>query len=72
MIALIVFKRKTQSLIRCDEYADADRRAAEAERLRLEIQDHRNKSGLEIVILEAASIDAMKATHGRYFGTIGA
>ena len=61
---LIVYKRSDGKLLRCDEFADG--RAALAERFQAE-REHAGDPDLEIVVLGADSLEALKVTHGRYF-----
>jgi hypothetical protein len=55
-----------------DVFEDADRGTAEDLRLERELSLHRKGVKREIVILQAASEDALKKTHGRYFFDIAA
>jgi hypothetical protein len=64
---LIIYKRSEGSLLRCDQIADS--RAALAERFRLE-REHAGDPDLEIVVLGADSLEALKVTHARYFFTL--
>ena len=59
---LIIYNRPRGELLSCDEYADGQ--AALAERFRLERDAHPD---IEIVVLGADSLEALKVTHGRYF-----
>jgi len=63
---LIIYHRKRGELLSCDEYADS--REALAERFRLERDAHPD---VEIVVLGAESLEALKVTHGRYFCSTG-
>lgn len=59
---LIAYNRKRGELLSCDPFEDS--RAALAERFRLERDAHPD---VEIVVLGADSLEALKVTHGRYF-----
>lgn len=61
---LIVYDRPRGKLLRCQAYPDSQE--ALAERFRLE-RENRGDAGLEIAVLGAESLAAMKKTHGRYF-----
>ena len=63
---LLVFNRPRGQLV--SEIVEfADHREAMAERLRLELEN-RDNPDLEIVVLGAESLTAIKNTHSRYFG----
>jgi hypothetical protein len=62
---LIIYKRSEEKLLACDPFEDP--RAALAERFRLERDAHPD---VEIVVLGAESLEALKVTHGRYFMTV--
>ncbi len=64
---LIVYSKPSGYLLRCQEFTDGQ--AALAERFAVE-RLHRNNPVLEIVVLGAESLDALKRTHGRYFKTV--
>jgi hypothetical protein len=70
VVALIEYDRRAGKLVRFDKFADEDR--AYAERLRFEIEREYMRLGrdAEVVILEAASEDALRVTHGNYFYSI--
>jgi len=51
-------------------FDDSERTAAENKRLKRELSLHRKGVKREIVLLQAASEDALKETHGRYFADI--
>jgi hypothetical protein len=67
VIFLLEYNRKAQALVTFRRYSDADRQAAERERLTLEIDLNRRGVDHEVVILEARDDAALKRTHGRYF-----
>jgi hypothetical protein len=72
VIFLIEYDRSRGELTNIDVFDDADRGTAEDERLKRELTLHRKGVKREIVILQAASEDALKKTHGRYFADIAA
>jgi hypothetical protein len=64
---LIIHDRSTGRLLTCDEYQDgglAIRHRFEWERFYAGCDD------AEVVVLSAASLDAVRATHGRYFALV--
>ena len=69
MIFLIEYDRRKGHLVTLRSFEDSERACATTERLELEIR--RSKEGVEdeIVLLEAASIEALEKTHRRYFKT---
>jgi hypothetical protein len=69
MIFLIEYNRRLGKLINMERFADEDR--AEAEKIRLDIELARKRQGVEheVVLLQAPSEDALRATHRRYFET---
>ena len=70
MIFLIEYDRSRGELSSIDVFDDADRGTAEDQRLERELSLHRKGVKREIVILQAASEDALKKTHGRYFADL--
>jgi len=68
MIFLVEYSRQERRIVTLDEFDDGDRR--EAERARLDRELKLNRSGVEheVVLLEARSKEALRKTHGRYFG----
>ncbi len=67
MIFLIEYDRSKGEIVRSQPFDDAQRREADALRLQIELELNHNKSEHEVVLLEAASEDAMRQTHRRYF-----
>lgn len=64
---LIAYDRSAGELLRCEEYASSQ----EALRARFSVETTAEAwPGLEVVVLSAASPDAIKMTHGRYFPTV--
>jgi hypothetical protein len=67
MIFLLDYDRELGQLVSMTTYADDDRLAAQDTRLRLEVELNRSKTSREVVLLEAASEEALRRTHRRYF-----
>jgi len=70
MIFLIEYDRRRGRLVSLKSFDDNNRRAAEHARLELEL--HLNNLAIrhEVVLLEAATEDALRQTHRRYFETL--
>lgn len=67
MIFLMEYDRSRGELLRIEAFEDADRDAAENERLQRELNLHKNGVQREVVLLQAATEDALRETHRRYF-----
>jgi len=67
MIFLMEYDRSRGELLRIEAFDDADRDAAENERLQRELNLHKNGVQREVVLLQAATEDALRETHRRYF-----
>lgn len=67
MMFLIEYDRDRGRIIRIESFVDSDRKRAEEERLNLELDLSRRGIDDEVVLLEAASEEAVRRTHGRYF-----
>jgi len=67
MIFLIEYKRSKGLIVTFRKFDDSQRR--KVQRLRLKIELDLNRKGIdhEVVLLEAASEDALRLTHRRYF-----
>ena len=67
MIFLIAYNRTEGRIVTFRDFDESQRR--EAEDLRLDIELDVNRKGVdhEVVLLEAANEDALRATHLRYF-----
>jgi hypothetical protein len=72
VIFLIDYDRSRGELSSIEMFDDSERAAAEDQRLKMELTLHRKGVKREIVLLQAASEDALKETHGRYFAGIAA
>jgi hypothetical protein len=64
---LIVFDRRQGRVLREEPYDD--HRDALDERFRIEKQ-HKGDPDIEVVVLSAASAEALRHTHARYFMTL--
>lgn len=67
MIFLIEYDRKDGQIIKFEKFSDADQQKARDTRLKLELDLLRAGIEHEVVILEAASEEALRKTHRRYF-----
>jgi hypothetical protein len=70
MIFLLQYDSKTGTLTSIDEYSDAESEAAQEASLAAELRSIHMRTGLEVILLEAPSIDALRQTHSRYFQTL--
>lgn len=67
MLFLIEYDRREGQLVNITQYSDDQRATADNVRLDLELRLLRAKVDHEVVVLEAASLDALRKTHRRYF-----
>jgi hypothetical protein len=67
MIFLIEYSRSQGKLVKMLKFSDDQRTVAENRRLELELGLNRKKIDHEVVVLEAASEEALHKTHRRYF-----
>lgn len=67
MIFLIEFNRLEGRIITKQTFSDDEIPAAEEARLELDLNLHRRRVDHEVVLLEAASEEALRRTHRRYF-----
>jgi hypothetical protein len=67
MIFLIEYDRSQGRIVTFHKFNDSERPNAEAMRLELELELNRIGKGHEVVLLEAASEEALRRTHRRYF-----
>jgi len=67
MIFLIEYNRSKGSIVTFRDFDDSQRREAEDSRLGMELDLNRKGIDHEVVLLEAASKDALHRTHQRYF-----
>ncbi len=67
MIFLIEYDRDEGRIVSIENFANTDREMAEDSRLKLELNLHLKNIDHEVVLLEAATEDALRRTHRRYF-----
>ena len=67
MIFLIEYNRREGQIVTFREFDDSQRREAEDSRLDIELDLNRKGVDHEVVLLEAASEEALRRTHQRYF-----
>jgi predicted dinucleotide-utilizing enzyme len=67
MFFLIEYDRDRGQIVTFRSFDDAERELADRARLEMELDLNRRKVDREVVILEAASEDAVRRTHRRYF-----
>ena len=72
MIFLLEYDRARGALSSIRPYSDADHELAASDRLRREIELHRDDLEREVVLLQAESEEALRETHRRYFEDIAA
>ena len=70
MIFLIEYNRHEGRIVTIESFSDSDRATAEELRLSLELKLNAEGIDNEIVLLEAASEEAVRRTHRRYFETL--
>ena len=67
MLFLIEYDRSSGEIVTFREFDDSERRKAEDARLEMELELNRLGTEREVVLLEAASEEALRRTHRRYF-----
>ena len=67
MLFLIEYNRSRGGEAKITPFDDSQRELAENARLALELKLHRKGITREVVLLEAASEEALRITHRRYF-----
>jgi hypothetical protein len=67
MLFLIQYDRRAGHIVRLERFTDDQQRLAADTRLELEIELRRHGQNHEVVLLDAASEEALHKTHGRYF-----
>ena len=67
MIFLIEYNRAEGRILGLRSFHDSERGKAQDSRLELELDLNSNGVDREVVLLEAASGDAIRLTHSRYF-----
>jgi len=70
MIFLIHYKPSVGNIILLKTFTEAQHREAEEARLALELSLIGQKDGDEVCLLDAASLEALKMTHRRYFESL--
>lgn len=67
MLFLIEYDRERGRIVKMESFNSSNGRRAEESRLQLELALNREGIKNEVVLLEAASEEALRRTHGRYF-----
>jgi len=67
MIFLIEYNRSEGKIVTSHDFDDSQRHEAEEARLKIELDLNTKGVDHEVVLLEAASKDALRRTHRRYF-----
>lgn len=67
MVFLIEYDRERGRIVSIKSFADSNGERAEESRLQLELELNLKGIGNEVVLLEAASEEALRRTHRRYF-----
>ena len=67
MIFLIEYNRSAGSIVTFQKFDESDQGEAENSRLGIELDLNRKRIDHEVVLLDAASEDALRLTHRRYF-----
>ena len=70
MIFLIEYNRPQGRIATFERFTDSERLKSQDSRLDLELDLNRRGVNHEVILLEAASEDALKKTHQRYFKTL--
>jgi hypothetical protein len=67
MIFLIEYERARGRIVKMKSFEDSDRTTAEVSRLNLELDLNLKGIDHEVVLLKAATEEALRKTHRRYF-----
>jgi hypothetical protein len=67
MLFLIEYDRNRGRIVKLDVFEDSERQKAEDSRLEIELALNRRGIEREVVLLEAATEEALRRTHRRYF-----
>ncbi|HVF48700.1 MAG TPA: hypothetical protein VNA19_01360 [Pyrinomonadaceae bacterium] len=67
MIFLIEYDRSSGSIVTFKEFEDSEQQQAKETRLQMELELNRLGTEREVVLLEAATEEALRRTHRRYF-----
>jgi hypothetical protein len=70
MLFLIHYDRAEGRLVSCEQFENSEQVKADDARLELELSLNRQGIEREVVILDAASLEAVRRTHGRYFESL--
>lgn len=70
MLFLIEYNRGEGRMVRIEPFSDSDKEIAQEARLNLELELNRKGIENEVVLLDAASEEAVRRTHRRYFETL--
>jgi hypothetical protein len=70
MLFLIEYARAEGRMVTFKKFRDQDSRAAQNDRLELELELNRRGIEHEIVLLEAENEQALRRTHRRYFESL--
>jgi hypothetical protein len=70
VIFLIEYNRSEGRIVSFLDFEDSQRQEAENARLEIELDLNRQEVDHEVVLLEAASKDALLLTHQRYFADL--
>ena len=71
MLFLIEYDRNRGEIVTFKTFDDSERQKAEEARLEKELELNRLGTEREVVLLEAATEDALRRTHRRYFENFG-
>lgn len=64
---LVIYDRPAGQLVRVTEFPAEAREEAQAARLAAQLEAGREHQAREVVLIEAASLEVVKQTHGSYF-----
>jgi hypothetical protein len=70
MIFLIRYDRPAGRIVTFEVFEDSDRRRADDARLEIEFEINEKGVDHEVILLQAASEEAVRRTHRRYFQTL--
>ena len=70
MLFLIEYNRDQGRLVAIESFGDSERETAENARLELELDLNLKGIDNEVVLLEAATEEALRRTHRRYFESL--
>jgi hypothetical protein len=69
MIIVVSYDRKKGRVLRLERFSNDQRERAQTLRLELERGPGKENHEIEVVLLEAASEEALQRTHAKYFKT---